>query len=134
MKKTMSFAEQIQTLKVVTGAAWICVGVFSCINNPIFTILQIVALLVCIVNVVRVSSAEKEESDEMAQENLYKAKAKALDLMHGILGLIAIAAMLFLGKNTVTLDWAEVIPAIFFIILGIQELMIGITFRKLEEE
>ena len=134
MKKSMSFAEQIRLLKVISGVAWIVVGISGCFENIICSIIQVLALLVCITNIVRVSVAKKENSDEMADENLCKAKAKTLDMMHGIFCVIAIAAMFILGRNTITLDWSEVIPAAFFILLGVEELSVGVAFRKLEDE
>ena len=134
MKKSMSYAEQIRMLKVVSGIAWIVVGIFGCFENVVCSIIQILALLVCIINIVRVSVAKKENSDEMADENLCKAKAKTLDIMHGIFCVIAIAAMFIFGRNTITLDWTKAIPAVFFIVLGVAELSVGVAFRKLEDE
>ena len=134
MKKPMSCAEQIRLLKVVSGIAWIVVGIFGCFENTICLIIQILALLLCAINIIRVSAAKKENSDEMAEENLCKAKAKTLDIMHGVFCVIAIAAIFILGRNTITLDWAKVIPATFFIVLGIEELIVGVVFRKLEDE
>lgn len=134
MKKSMSYAEQIRLLKVVSGIAWIVVGISGCFENIVCSIIQILALLVCIINIVRVSVAKKENSDEMADENLCKAKAKTLDIMHGVFCVIAIAAMFVFGRNTITLDWTKAIPAVFFIVLGVAELSVGVAFRKLEDE
>ena len=134
--RTMSFAEQIRTIKFVNGHAWIMAGIFGCFDNMICRIFQILALLVGIINVFYVFAAKGESSDEMADENLCKAKANALDNTQRIFCFIAILAMLISKKNaiTITLDWSRVIPAVFFILLGVQDLIVGRTFRKLEDE
>ena len=41
--------------------------------------------------------------------------------------------MLFFGISTITLNWAKVIPAVFFMVIGVEELVIGLVFRKLED-
>lgn len=133
MKKEMSCAEQIRLLNTVGGVAWIVVGVSNCFENTAFLIVRILGLLVCIASIVRVSVAQKENADEMAEENLCKAKAKTLDTMHGLFCVIAIAAMFVLGRGAVALDWAKVIPAVFFIVLGVERLLVGVNFRKLED-
>ena len=132
--RTMSFAEQIRTLKFVNGHAWIIAGIFGCFDNMICRIIQILALLVGVINVFYVFAAKGENSDEMADENLCKAKANALDTMQRVFCFIAILAMLISEKNTITLAWTKVIPAVFFILLGAEDLLVGITFRRLEDE
>ena len=132
--RTMSFAEQIRTIKFVNGHAWIMAGIFGCFDNVICRIFQILALLVGMINIFYVFAAKGERSDEMADENLCKAKANALDKMQRIFCFIAILAMLTNGEITITLDWPRVIPAVLFILLGVQDLIVGRTFRKLEDE
>lgn len=135
MKKneTMSYADQIHMLNAVRGILWIFIGVLSCFESLVCTGLQILMLLICGGIIVRVAMAKREASDEMAQENLCRAKAIALDVMHGCFCIISIVAMILLRGKTAEVDWAKVIPAVFFMILGVEELIVGIAFRKLED-
>lgn len=134
MKRSMSFAEQIKLLKVVTGILWIVAGICSCFDNTVCSAIQMAACILGIIIIVGISVAKKEKSDEMADENLCKAKAKILDITHLSSCIIAIVAILIQGNTTITLDWSKAIPTAVFIILGIEELSVGIAFRKLEAE
>jgi len=136
-KKEMSFAEQIHTLKTERGIIWIIVGVLNCFDSAIMSVLRIIALVFCIIEIFRVSRAKRENSDEMAEENLEKAKARTLDLMHNVFllsSIIAMSAAFILDKGVVAVNWTKTVPVVFFIIYGIEELLTGLIFRKLEAE
>jgi len=136
-KKEMSFAEQIHTLKTERGIIWIIVGVLNCFDSAIMSVLRIIALVFCIIEIFRVSRAKRENSDEMAEENLEKAKARTLDLMHNVFllsSIIAMSAAFILDKGVVAVNWTKTVPVVFFIIYGIEELLTGLIFRKMEAE
>lgn len=133
----MRIAEQIKLLKVVGGIAWIITGIFSCFENIVCSVIQLLAVIVSMMSIIRVSVAQKEYPDEMADENLCKAKAQTLDIMHIIfmvVSIVVIMAILILGTENITLSWSKVIPGIFFFTIGIEDLSVGIIFQKLESE
>lgn len=137
MKKPMRITEQIKLLKVVSGIAWIITGIFSCFENVVCSVIQLLAVIVSMMIVIRVSVAQKEYPDEMADENLCKAKAQTLDIMHIIFmaaSIVAIMAILILGIENIALSWPKVIPGIFFFTTGVEDLCVGIAFQRLEAE
>ena len=132
--KKMSFAEQVWRLKVVSGAAWIFVGAFSCFDNPVCTVLHVLALLILPINIIYIALAKRENSDEMAEENLNMAKAKTLDIMQVLFGVGGIAALLLCEVAEMDWDWSKMILAVVFVVVGVQNLVSGLIFRKLEAE
>ena len=78
--------------------------------------------------------SKKEESDEMADENFIRAKALAGDLMHIVLCLATVAVPLMgFIPGSENWNWPRVMAWSFFILIGIQNLITGFAFKKLEE-
>ena len=134
MKKSMSFADQIRLSKVVCGISWIVAGFSGFFDNIVCSIIQFLAYLIFPISIILISTAKKENPDEMANENLCKAKAKTLDIMCFCIAIIGIMAILIQIPNTISLDWSKVVTAAIFFVLGINELLVGVIFQKLEAE
>lgn len=134
-EKTLSVAKQIELLQIVNGAGWMLAGVFCLRETILFLSLHVAAMFVSITSITYVMLKQKEEMDEMARENLYKAKASAHDIMHCVLCVAMILATLFIKKIVLdTVDWGMVLRMTFCMVIGFQNLVVGLTFRKLEAE
>lgn len=75
------------------------------------------------------------DADEMAEYNYVKAKANAghiLETTLCIAGIISILTFRFL--TDLDLDWPRIVSQLFFVLMGIHSLSIGLSFRKLEAE
>jgi hypothetical protein len=134
-KNVMSIGKQIKYLKTFNGIAWIGTGIFEIFDNIPCEILTIICLLCSVFLLVRVQTATKEAEDEMAERNLIGARALTQMQMH-ILFCIAAVLLMFLVKMPLpfSINWKQAIIPVFFIIMGIEDLLIGIHFKRLEEE
>ena len=132
-KWTMSIGKQVFWGKIFVGFAWIGTGVSALFDSLLANILQIVFLLSVIIPLVMLFAFKKEEEDEMAAENYLKAKAKTSDFMHIVFCLAAIATpLLSMAPFSTGWNWPRLMTWSFFVLLGIQNLITGFTFRKLE--
>ena len=87
-----------------------------------------------IIPMILLRRSKKEESDEMADENFIRAKALAGDLMHIVLCLATVAVPLMgFIPGSENWNWPRVMAWSFFILIGIQNLITGFAFKKLEE-
>lgn len=133
-KKVLSIGSQIFLGKVVVGICWIIAGISGYLGGLLGDILQIIFLLGAIIPMILLQRSKKEESDEMADENFTRAKAQAGDLMHIVLCLATVAVPLMgFIPGSVDWNWPRVMAWSFFILIGIQNLITGFAFKKLEE-
>jgi hypothetical protein len=134
-KNVMSIGKQMKYLKTFNGIAWIGTGIFEIFDNIPCEILTITCLLCSAFLLVRVQTATKEIEDEMAERNLIGARALTQMQMH-ILFCVTAVVLMFLSKISLPfpIDWKQVIIPVFFIVIGIEDLLIGIHFKQLEEE
>jgi len=134
--KVMSYAEQIRVIKTRRGMIWVLIGLLHLFDSILLGTIRLVATIACIVSIVRMERTRKENSDEMAQENLDQAKAATLDFMQmGFLwvSILAMALAFLVKESVILLDWTNILPAVCLVIYGIGELLVGVKFRKLEE-
>lgn len=135
MKKTLSIKEQMLLLKTVSGIAWIVAGVFGYFDNAVCTLIVAAAMIVAVFCLIRVMAAQKELSDEMSDQHYAMAQSDAMNKLHWIL---CIAAILLILADVIplqlNLNWREVLISLFFIIIGLTNLLTGFTFKRLEEE
>ena len=123
--------------QTVMGILWIGVGLTGIFDNLICDILKILFLMAAIVVLVKVSRINRigDDSDEMAEYNYIKAQAKAGG---ALLMVLCIASIVFsLGFDLVEnmdISWTRIISHIFFVLMGIYNLLVGRFFRKLEAE
>lgn len=132
-EKVMSIGKQIKYLKTFNGVAWIGTGIFEIFDNIPCEILTIICLLCSVFLLIRVQTSTKEAEDEMAERNLLGARALTQMQMHMLFCAIAVILMV-LTKLPLSFDWKQIILPVFFIIMGIEDLLIGIHFKQLEEE
>jgi len=134
-KSQMSIGTQTFLGKTVIGLLWIGVGITDMFNSLIMNIVHAVLLVGSIVVLVVVIRATREEDDEMSAYNYMKAKARTRDLMYFVYcGAAVTSALVFGLLQNADIYWAQVISGIFFILIGIQDLITGIVFRRLEAE
>ena len=76
-----------------------------------------------------------DDGDEMAEYNYTKAQAKAGGALDMVLCIASIVFALGFGLvQNMDISWTRIISLIFFVLLGIHNLLIGLFFRKLEAE
>ena len=134
-KSQMSIGAQTFLGKTVIGLLWIGVGITDMFDSLVMNIVHAVLLVGTIVVLVVVMRANREEDDEMSDYNYMKAKARTRDLMHFVYcGAAIVSALVFGLLQNVDIYWAQVISGMFFILMGVQDLITGIVFRRLEAE
>lgn len=130
----MSVKNQIKYLKTLNGIAWVATGIFELFDNIPFLILTIISLSCSAFLMLKVQLSEKENEDEMASRNLSDARALTLMQMHIIFSGASIVLMIFVNFPIAhQIDWSRFIVPAFFIILGVEDLLTGMHFKKLEE-
>lgn len=134
-KTPMSISTHSFWSSIVIGILWISAGITDMFEGIVMNIIHILLLIGGIVILVVVMRANREEDDEMSDYNYMKAKAKTRDLMHIVYCCAAIISALVFGLlQNADIYWAQVISGLFFILMGIQDLITGIVFRRLEAE
>ena len=118
------------------GILWIGAGLTGMFDNLICNILKILFLMAACVVLIKVSRIGRigDDGDEMAEYNYIKAQAKAGGVLHMVLCIASIVFALWFGLvQNMDISW-EIISLIFFVLMGIHNLLIGLFFRKLEAE
>ena len=137
VKKVMPFSRQILLSKVLGGSALALAGLLGLLDQPILglvdpILLQIAALFLSVYLTIKVSGAKKEASDEMAEENLNRAKARTLDLIYYVFLLLILLSRFLPQGELPSLDWLRTLQGVCFIFIGVQELLVGLIFIRLE--
>ena len=123
--------------QTVMGILWIGVGLTGMFDNLICNILKILFLMAACVVLVKVSRIGPigDDGDEMAEYNYTKAQAKAGGALYMVLCVASIVSVLgFDLLQNMDISWSRIIPLVFFVLMGIHNLLIGLFFRKLEAE
>lgn len=133
--KAMSISIQSFWGRIVIGILWIGVGIVEMLDGLVVNIVQAVLLVGAVIILVAVTRADREKGDEMSDYNCTKAKAKTSDLMHFVFcGAAIVSALVFGLLKNADISWTRVIPSLFFILIGIQNLIMGVVFCRLEAE
>ena len=134
-KEPMSIGKQMFWGKIFVGCLWIGSGVSGMFGNLVCNILHLLCLVAAIMVAVVLMRIDLEEDDEMAQYNYTIARAKTTNVMHIVFCACSVlsAVVVVLLKNA-AVAWYRVIPELFFLLMGIQNVVTGIIFRKLEAE
>lgn len=123
--------------QTVMGILWIGVGLTGMFDNLICDILNILfhmAVIVALVKVIRIGRIG-DDGDEMAEYNFIKAQAKAGGALYMVLSIASIVFAIGFGLvQNMDISWTRIISLIFFVLMGIYNLLIGLFFRKLEAE
>ena len=123
--------------QTVMGILWIGVGLTSMFDNLICSILKLLFLMAAIVALVKVNRMNRigDDGDEMAEYNYIKAQAKAGGALFMVLSIASIVFSLGSGLvENMDISWTRIISHIFFVLMGIYNLLVGRFFRKLEAE
>ena len=119
------------------GILWIGVGLTGMFDNLICSILNLLFLMAAIVALVKVSRINRigDDGDEMAEYNYIKAQAKAGGALFMVLWIASIVFSRGFGLvENMDISWTKIISHIFFVLMGIYNLLVGRFFRKLEAE
>ena len=123
--------------QTVMGILWTSIGLMDMFDNLICSILEMLFLMAAVVVSLKLSRIERigDDGDEMSEYNFIKAQAKAGGTLHMVLCIASIVLALGGGfVQNMDISWTRIISRIFFIFLGIHNLLIGLYFRKLEAE
>lgn len=137
MKKgsLMSIGAQSFWGKVFVGGLWIAIGITNMFDGTVMSVIHTALLLVGVFDMVFLCRTKVEKTDEMADYNYMKAKAKTRDVMHYVYCVGAILTALVFGLlQKFDIVWPKVISSMFFVLMGIQDLTTGLIFRRLEAE
>ena len=123
--------------QTVMGILWIGVGLTGMFDYLICDILKIlfhIAAIIVLFKVIRIGKIG-DDGDEMAEYNYTKAQAKAGGALYMVLCIASIVSVLGFGLlQNMDIGWSRIIPLVFFVLMGIHNLLIGLFFRKLEAE
>jgi hypothetical protein len=134
MKKTLYYSDRVKLEKIFLGIIWLISGILGFFDGILSLVMQIAASITCIYALIKISISKKENADEMAEQNMNRAKALALDYMQIVYCCLAIIAIIFLRNVELSIGLNKIIPNITFIAMGINQLFVGFAFRKFEEE
>ena len=134
MIKTLYYSDRVKLEKIFLGIIWLISGILGFFDGILSLVMQIAASITCIYALIKISISKKENADEMAEQNMNRAKALALDYMQIVYCCLAIIAIIFLRNVELSIGLNKIIPNITFITMGINQLFVGFAFRKFEEE
>lgn len=134
-KEIMSIKKQMLFSRIINGIAWIVAGVFNMFDNITCSIISSTAMIVSIYVTISVLKAEKEDDDEMSLQHLLEAKAATQVIIHLVLAILAVILLLSTKVPfMIEINWKSLLVPIVFILLGANDLLVGLTFKRLEEE
>ena len=123
--------------QTVMGILWIGAGLTGMFDNLICSILKMLFLMAAVVVLVKVNRIVRigDDGDEMAEYNYIKAQAKAGGALFMVLCIASIVFTIGFGLvENMDIRWPRIISQIFFVLMGIYNLLVGRFFRKLEAE
>ena len=95
-----------------------------------------IMLIIAIIFIKVVWNAEKEDDDELSYINRLKASDDTLRIMNIVFFIMCSALLLLrlVSIISITIPWEKLIVPMFFIVIGIKNIIWGICFKKYEEE
>ncbi len=133
--KTLSISTKAFLGKIVLGFLMIAIAITNMFDGLIWDIVSILFLVVVAGILTALSKMKSEEDDEMSLFNYKEAKSKVSDIMHLLLLAIAVIVPIILSKiDTSDISLPIIVGSIFYSVVGIQNILTGIIFRKLEAE
>ena len=134
-KKQLSYRKQIMNFYVFNGISWIVAGISNCFSGKVFSIISIIALLIGTFFTMSIFVKNRQAPDEMARSNMNEAITKAYFIGY----LIALLFYLIFGKVILGIIGLDVNLNKYLVegllaFIGFLNVIIGITFKKLEEE
>lgn len=136
-KTPLSLIAQSFWGQIVIGMLWIGVGITGLFDTVPMLIVEIILLSIGVIILGVILKARREDEDEMSDYNFMKSKALAHDIMHYVFcfaSIIAAVVFTLLQKNSAYVNWPRVITGLIFFLMGLQYLITGIAFCRLEAE
>lgn len=135
MKQPLSVGAQMFWGKIFVGCLWIGSGISGMFDNTFCRIIHLVLLAAAIAIMIMLMRVNLEKDDEMSLYNYTQAKAKSSSIMHLVFCIGSVVSAICAGLlKDVDVSWYRVIPEMFFVLMGVHDLAIGLVFRKLEAE
>ena len=133
--KTLSISTKAFLGKIVLGFLMIVIAITKMFDGLIWEIVSILFLMLVIGILVVLSKMKSEEDDEMSLFNYKEAQSKVSDIMFILLLSIAILGPDILSEtDTSNINLPAVLGSVFYFIVGVQNILTGVIFRKLEAE
>ena len=138
MKQVMSYSDYIKNANTYAGILYLIVGTVSFIGsimkNTFFVVLLLIVALASAVNTIKPIFFKTEQPDEMAQQHIDRAKALAMDYMELIFRIATIVGMILFFFIDLPVSLPTFLAVISFTFLGCNKLLVGILYKKYEEE
>lgn len=130
--KVLHYSERVIIERILLGNVWLITGVSTLYHTTWSLVMLILSLSAIVYSILKITCSNVEAADEMAEQNINKAKSFASDLMRLLSCCAAILAILFLRDVTLTLNLSTLVPAVVFFVMGCHSLITGLAFRKFE--
>ena len=136
MKKQLSFFDYIKLEKTWRGFAWFATGILGFLGGFFYLISSLTAMILSILVLKQTLAPKREKPDEMAERNINRAKARAMDYMQlACLVLVLVGVAVFsLFDIHLNITPSMLLLNVTFILMGTNDLLVGILFKKYEDE
>ena len=129
----MLFRSQNRYSRILNGIAWIGAGIFDIPDNPVCFNISMVFVAFAVFLLLRVGLSSTESEDEMSVRNLTKARELTMIWTQTIFLVIWVAAG-FVQAMPQHIEWGRLFAPTFLILAGLEDLLVGFHFRRLEKE
>ena len=138
MKKEKSYTAYVKYESIYNGMLYILCGIISFIGGLMENVFVLGALvIIAAINVftrAKSSFGKWEKADEMAQENINRAKACTLEYMELVCCIFTVTAMTLFAGIDLPVSLSTFCSSVCFVFLGCSKLLTGILYKKYEEE
>ena len=138
MKKEKSYTTYVKYESIYTGILYVLCGIISFMGGLVENVFVLGALVIVVaVNVftrAKSTFGKWEEADEMAQENINRAKARALEYMELACCISTVIAMTLFTGVDLPVSLSTFLSSVCFVFVGCSKLLVGILYKKYEEE
>lgn len=132
--KIMRYTKRMDIENFVIGTLWVVCSALVWNDSILGKTMNCIALLALIYSLLAIIFAKTEKADEMAEQNLNRAKAFALECMLLLGCLVAIVALMFLDDVVLNVNIDKLIRSFLYAEVGVCRLLTGFAFRKYEGE
>lgn len=135
MKKIMSVSRKMFLGKTVLGLLWLTIAITNMFDGVWWLLCSCVFLVAAVTILIVLMKIEAEKDDEMSLFYYKEAQAKSSDIMHIIFSILCVLFSVVVSRlDLPDLNWPILIASCFYALMGIQNIIIGIVYRKLETE
>ena len=131
--KQMTILTQNRYSRILNGIAWIGAGIFDIPDNPVCFNISMVFVAFAVFLLLRVGLSSTESEDEISVRNLTKARELTMIWTQTIFLVIWVAAG-FVQAMPLHVEWGRLFAPTFLILAGLEDLLVGFHFRRLEKE